>query len=242
MLSGVTGVEPASYPAASTTFPMAASSQGSYVVAAPAAREYQICFKCHTSYAFGTTPPTSPSGGAETDQAAEFNPGNRSYHPIVGAPHLRVAAGTNLLAPWNTTTAATRMYCSDCHGNNETASATVAAGPHGSSAPYLLTFTNTTWSTTAPTLSAPTGFCTNCHNPSTIRSTNRVHGVGEHSNRPCQACHAAVPHGTVRPSLIALTSDPAPYNLGASRLTAFTAAATPNGYSMSNCSTASGCH
>jgi predicted CXXCH cytochrome family protein len=242
ILSGVAGVEPAPYPAASTAFPMPAAPQGGYVLASPAAREYQVCFKCHSSYAFGVAPPTSPSGGPETDTAAEFNPGNRSYHPVVGAPHTRVAAGTNLLAPWNTTTAATRMYCSDCHGNNETASAAVAAGPHGSTAPYMLRFGNATWSATAPTLTSPTGFCVNCHNPATIRNTNRVHGVGDHSSRPCQACHAAVPHGIVRVGLIALTTDPAPYNRGASRVVSFTPGSTPTNYSKSSCTTASGCH
>jgi hypothetical protein len=221
---------------------MASAAQTAYGVASPAAREYQICFKCHSSYAFGSTPPASPSGGSQTDTAAEVNPNNRSYHPVVGPPHLRVPA-TNLLAPWNTTTTATRMYCTDCHGNNEATSTTTAQGAHGSTNPYMLRFTNAAWSTTAPTLGSPsTAFCCNCHSAATIRSTNRVHGVGDHSSRPCQACHAATPHGSFRPALIALASDPPPYNLGASRINTFTQASTPSGYSKSNCSTASGCH
>ncbi len=244
VLVGVTGVEPPSYPAAlplNGTYPMTSAAQTSYTVSNPAVREYQICFKCHSSYAFGSAPPTAPSGGPETDVASEVNPNNRSYHPVVGAPHLRVAA-TNLLAPWNTTTAATRMYCSDCHGNNEATSATAAQGAHGSTNRYMLRFTNATWSTTAPTLTSPTGFCVNCHSASTIRSTNRVHGVGNHQSRPCQACHSATPHGSFRPGLIALSSDPQPYNMGASLLTSYTQASTPSGYSKSNCTTASGCH
>ncbi len=241
VLAGVGGVEPTAYPAVSTSYPMASAPQTGYTVASPAVREYQICFKCHSSYAFGTTRPTAPSGGPETDVASEVNPNNRSYHPVVGAPHLRVAA-SNLVAPWNTTTAATRMYCTDCHGNNETTSATVAQGAHGSTNRYMLRFANATWSTTAPTLSSPTGFCVNCHSAATIRSTNRVHGVGSHQSRPCQACHTATPHGSFRPSLIALTSDPQPYNMGASLITGFTQSSTPSGYSKSNCSTASGCH
>ena len=28
-------------------------------------------------------PPTAPSGGIETDQSMEFNPNNKSYHPVV---------------------------------------------------------------------------------------------------------------------------------------------------------------
>jgi predicted CXXCH cytochrome family protein len=244
VLAGASGVEPASYPAVlplTGPYPMTSPAQTGYTVIAPAAREYQICFKCHSSYAFGSTPPTAPSGGTETDMAAAFNPNNRSYHPVVGAPHLRTAA-TNLLAPWNTTTTATRMYCTDCHGNNETTGASVPQGPHGSTNAYMLRFTTATWSTTSPTLSSGAGFCFNCHNPATARSTNNVHGVGEHSSRPCQACHSASPHGSFRPGLIALSSDPAPYNLGAARLTAYTQASGPRNYQKSNCSTMSGCH
>jgi predicted CXXCH cytochrome family protein len=244
VLAGVQGVEPAAYPPVvplTGSYPLASAGQASYTIATPAAREYQICFRCHSTYAFGSAPPPAPSGGPGTDVAAEVNPNNRSYHPVVGPPHLRAAA-SNLLAPWNTTTAATRMYCTDCHGNNEATSATVAQGAHGSTNAYMLRFANATWTTTSPTLSAPTGFCVNCHNAATIRSTNRVHNVGDHGSRPCQACHAATPHGTFRPALIALTTDPQPYNKGAARITSFTQASTPGGYSESNCSTASGCH
>jgi predicted CXXCH cytochrome family protein len=244
VLAGVAGVEPSAWPGAvpeTGSFPMPAPASGGYMATAASSREYQVCFKCHTGYAFGSTPPSAPSGGIETDVAAEFNPNNRSYHPVVGAPRLRTSA-SNLLAPWNTTTAATRMYCSDCHGSDETTSVTVAAGPHGSNNPYLLRFANATWSPTSPTLSSTTGLCFNCHPASTIRLLNRVHGVGEHRSRACQACHAAVPHGSFRVGLIAQTTDPAPYNQGAARIVRFTAAATPSGYQKSNCSTASGCH
>ncbi len=243
-LAGASGVEPASYPAAlplTGVYPMTSAAQSGYAVSTAAAREYQICFKCHTSYAFGSTPPIAPSGGPGTDVAAAFNPNNRSYHPVVGPPHLRTAA-TNLLAPWNTTTTGTRMYCSDCHGNNETAGASVPQGAHGSTNPYMLRFANAAWSTTSPTLSGGTGFCFNCHSAATIRNTNNVHGESDHASRPCQACHSASPHGSFRPALIALVSDPAPYNKGASRLTAFTQASGPRNYSENNCSTLSGCH
>ena len=117
-----------------------------------------------------------------------------------------------------------------------------AAGPHGSNAPYLLRFANATWSTTAPTLSSPTGLCVNCHNPATIRSTNRVHGVGDHRRGRARRATRQSPHGTVRVGLIALASDPAPYNRGAARIVAFTPGSTPSDYSMSNCTTTSGCH
>jgi len=243
-LVGASGVEPSAYPAVlplTGSYPMTSAAQGGYTVTRAAAREYQVCLKCHSSYAFGATPPAAPSGGPGTDVAAAFNPNNRSYHPVIGAPHLRTPA-TNLLAPWNTTTSATRMYCTDCHGNNETTSATVPQGPHGSSNPYMLRFANATWSTTSPTLTGGTGFCFNCHNPATAQTMNIVHDVDNHASRPCQACHSASPHGSFRPGLIALTADPAPFNKGASRVVSFTQASTPRGYVKSSCTTLSGCH
>ncbi len=58
----------------------------------------QICIKCHSYYAYGTTPPNDPSGIGtatssawsntigttltETDVSNEFNPNNLGYHPI----------------------------------------------------------------------------------------------------------------------------------------------------------------
>ena len=209
----------------------------------PSPREYQVCFKCHTSYAFGATPPTSPSGGTETDAAAEFNPGNRSYHPVVGAPHLRVASATNLLAPWNTHHGGDadvllrlpRQQRSHVRNRGRR-----AARVHNA---YMLRFASATWSTTAPTLAAADRILLQLpQSRPTIRNANRVHGVGAHQSRPCQACHAAVPHGTVRVGLIALTTDPAPYNRGASRVVSFTPGSTPTNYSKSNCATSSGCH
>ena len=153
-----------------------------------AAKEYQICFKCHSWYAFGalgaptTTLPTG-SGGNVTDQAWEFNPNNKSMHPIVLT--LAAAAGTTApktLAAANQLTAAwtaggtKTMFCSDCHGNDST---TQGQGPHGSAAPYILKGTSAGARTYWPTNSAGTLynlgnnnatnahlsglFCMNCH-------------------------------------------------------------------------------
>ncbi|HSL22671.1 MAG TPA: cytochrome c3 family protein [Vicinamibacterales bacterium] len=237
VLAGVPGVEPAVWPAVlprSGSLPMNSASQGGYTLAPSSAQEYLLCFKCHSSYAFGTQPPLSPSGGPGTDVAAEVNPSNASYHPVVGAPHLRVPA-SNMVAPWNTTTSATRMYCTDCHGNDQATSATVPQGPHGSANPFILRFSSAQWSTTGPTLNSSAGFCFNCHDPARIRSTNTVHAKGAHQSTPCQSCHVAVPHGLFRPSLIALTRDPAPYNRGAALVVRWQRASTPNGYSKSYC-------
>jgi hypothetical protein len=242
VLAGASGVEPASWPAAlarSGSYPMTSPAQTGYAVSPSAAREYQVCLKCHSSYAYGTLPPSSPSGGSQSDAGSEFNPNNLSYHPVIGAPRFRVAA-SNLVSPWNTATSTTRMYCSDCHGNNDTTSASVPQGTHGSVNPYMLRFANATWSTTAPTLNQTGGFCYNCHASSTIRTTNNVHGLADHQGYPCQYCHVATPHGSFRPSLIALTKDPVPYNMGAAKLIRWQRASTPTGYSATDCYSA--CH
>jgi predicted CXXCH cytochrome family protein len=243
VLVGVPGVEPAMWPAPLTrsgSLPMTSPSQSGYTVSGAAALEYQICFKCHSSYAFDLSPPASPSGGPQTDAAAEFNPLNASYHPVAGPPRLRVPA-SNMLAPWNTTTSTTRMYCSDCHGTDQTPSASVAEGPHGSANRFILRFSDSTWTTTSPTLNDSSGFCANCHDPTYLRNSNGVHTGLTHQSEPCQSCHAATPHGLFRPGLMALTKDPAPYNRGAALVTRWTQAATPFGYTRSSCYV-SACH
>jgi predicted CXXCH cytochrome family protein len=52
-------------------------------------RQYQICLKCHTGYAWGTgAPPTGQSSGPwgrawkQTDVAVDFDPVNYAYHPL----------------------------------------------------------------------------------------------------------------------------------------------------------------
>jgi predicted CXXCH cytochrome family protein len=103
--------------------------------------EYQICYKCHSSFAWGTNPaPNSPSlGAAMTDQAAEFRLGiGRSFHPIQGvtgrtAGNLRTAPPPPFLN-WQANIGNQTMYCSDCHAQEGYAS----LGPHGSNYPFIL--------------------------------------------------------------------------------------------------------
>jgi predicted CXXCH cytochrome family protein len=244
ILSGVTGVQ-APNPALGTVLPMPTIAQTGYTVTTPVVYEYQICFKCHSSYAYGTTPPPAPSGGNQTDVVSEFNPSNRSYHPVWGAPHLsRGTAQSQLKTPWAGITAATRMYCSDCHGNNVTTAGAVR-GPHGSTGQYLLRYADSTWNTTGPTLSSNNGFCSNCHGNLTNSSYTNVHTLGEHQSVSCQVCHSVVPHGLFRYGMIVLTTDPLPYRSSVARIRTFTAATSPTSYQKSNCTTIAGspgCH
>lgn len=78
--------------------------------------EYEICFKCHSSYA-------SPLPTGMPDIQAELNSTYR--HPILGVGN---DANLNTSALVNSWTPSSYMTCSDCHG-----ATTGPAGVHGSS-------------------------------------------------------------------------------------------------------------
>ncbi len=108
-------------------------------------REYQICLKCHSDYAYDTPPLLGDSGGGTpsgtnqvtqfTNQAMEFQaplsdqgePGgnHRGWHPVLGntgrTVAVRDASSAVFLSPWNdssgTNVGNQTMYCSDCHGS-----------------------------------------------------------------------------------------------------------------------------
>lgn len=84
--------------------------------------EYQVCFKCHSSWT------TQPPG--QSDLAALLNTNNPSFHPVEGPgsdPGIRPESFT---PGWN---AFSRVTCSDCHGSDFG-----ARGPHGSAYPAIL--------------------------------------------------------------------------------------------------------
>jgi hypothetical protein len=113
-------------------------------------REYQICLKCHSTYAYtvppqlgfslGGTPPGTNGVDRYTDQAMEFQvpiadrgePGgnHRSWHPVMDSTGrsaaIRQADANTWLAPWNNSSfiGSQTMYCSDCHGS-QTLGATI---------------------------------------------------------------------------------------------------------------------
>jgi len=138
VLRGTWGVEPSytgnSFHSAATGFTVRRGDPGSDFVPNTSApdtkpyvtREYQVCLKCHSSYAYGTNPPTTGTSIGQngvtqyTDQAKEFhapsshadeplNMGNdggsagyntrnhRSWHPVMRATG-RTAAKRNITA------------------------------------------------------------------------------------------------------------------------------------------------
>lgn len=218
----------------------------------PATTEYQICLKCHSYNGLGSAPAgvstiIGPSGNNITDQAMEYNINNRSVHSIkvglasqTGSVAPRALVATQMNATWNSVGTQT-MYCSDCHGNDQTVSATVPDGPHGSARKFMLKGTSVkptaqywplnaggvnlwtlrdirnnlnSWSTNL--------FCVGCHS---MYSGGTWYNVAhkEHENRnvtiggkpyaglPCVSCHTAVPHGSKRGRLITYVTDVSPY-------------------------------
>jgi predicted CXXCH cytochrome family protein len=195
----------------------------------PTTYQYQLCFKCHSSWAYGGSPPLSPSGGfPETDQAKEFNTLNSAYHPVedVGKNPFTLAGGgsyaSSLIGGFTPTS---RMVCSDCHASE---TPTDAAGPHGSTNPFIL---RGAWDRTTGQSGTQDHVCFTCHAFSTYGEGangptgfsddggENLHGlmVGAQNKAfndaaiGCMDCHVAIPHGYFRDHLIGYTGDGAPY-------------------------------
>ncbi|WP_457644025.1 cytochrome c3 family protein [Persephonella sp.] len=184
VLSGVYGVEP--------VWSVSWKQPSEFKTMAEAQKEYQICLKCHSGWALGNSPNadcttqwiSDQSGEILTDQACEFNPNNKSAHPVVvplnqmvGSYDPKALDPTQLKPPWNQSPGSQTMYCSDCHGNDDEISN--PKGPHGSHAMYLLKGPNKNWpadqngrlykvgdifGTSSDGGTIDGLFCVNCHN------------------------------------------------------------------------------
>lgn len=264
VLKNVWGVEP--------TWPACWTQPTTFTVRKPptytggSLYEYQICFKCHSYFGLGTATNgipspswTGPSGTTITDQAWEFNPNNKSAHPVVvglssqtGSSTPKPLVAAQMTAPWATNLGTQTMYCSDCHGADD--ESTSAKGPHGSIRKYMLKGTGQYWPTNSDgttlwklstTDAANTAlFCKNCHPIYSSSSwKNDVHGESRHSGYACVECHVAVPHGSKNSRLIAFSTDPAPYDYNNSyaKITSYTKRA-PTSYSNSDCAAACSSH
>ena len=84
----------------------------------PLAYEYELCFKCHSSYTQLLS--YTKESQRKTDKAAEFDPANESYHPVRAPGKNTTTAMENSLAGgtlWPLTTAST-IRCLQCHANS----------------------------------------------------------------------------------------------------------------------------
>lgn len=125
-------------------------------------KEYQLCFKCHSYFAFGNNPPVG-----STDIAREFNKANASYHPLedtVRTNSYTSSSPTNgnietMEYPWNNGRH-DLMVCSDCHSSDNPAD---PLGPHGSNQAYILT---------GSASALDKAFCTKCHKATVYNAMN----------------------------------------------------------------------
>jgi predicted CXXCH cytochrome family protein len=176
--------------------------------------EYEICFKCHSSWT--TLPATTPSGGPTKDKALQFNPNNTSFHPVeVAGKNLNINANA-FVNSWNATKL---MYCTDCH----TSDTTTLRGPHGSLYNYILKLDYR--ASSSQRTMGTTELCFDCHRYDTYGnngSSNTVKGYSrfnpprvsqghtfhvQQQRRPCYACHES--HGsTTLPALMATGRSP----------------------------------
>lgn len=120
-LAGTWGVEPI-WPTPNTSMTnndVTWAIPTSYTKISNPTDEYQVCLKCHSNYV------SLPAG--KRNIAAEINPHYASYHGIVigGTTNVNVNT-TTALQPWATNK---RVWCSDCHGSENSSS---PRGPHGS--------------------------------------------------------------------------------------------------------------
>ncbi len=158
--------------------------------------EYEICFKCHSS--FTTQPP------GQVDLARYLNTNNPSFHPVEGVGKDPLIPAGAFVSGWN---AGKMTYCGDCHGSDNAG----VKGPHGSIYPKLL-------KANYPESSQPRRMdrqelCFRCHNfevygnplsPSSVLGNSRWNPPGEISghafhvgtkNVPCYSCHDS--HGSL---------------------------------------------
>ena len=198
-----------------TNFQAITTNLYTLIPASPGATyEYQICFKCHSSYGWvaGVAPNGVSANGSvatpiETDLALEFSPKNKSGHPIVVgldsySNSIAVGGKRGLLAaamkaPWNVNLGTQTMMCADCHSTD--AALPAAQGPHGSAAQFMLRGTNANNWPNVTLANYNNSWCANCHN----KSTHAGHSEGDHSSSQCYVCHIVVPHGGKMSRLIA---------------------------------------
>lgn len=164
------------------------------------ALEYELCFKCHSSWT------KQPPG--QQDMAVLFNVNNASFHPVEaqgknpGIDPVSFAGGRGAMG---------MIFCGDCHGSDDSGS----NGPHGSRFPGMLKKNYTTRSFGGAMTRDE--LCFACHNFDTyagqsgmFQQASRFNpalspkGHVFHSgqrNVPCYACHDS--HGSPRfPALI----------------------------------------
>ena len=187
----------------------------------PAAKEYQLCFKCHadstnkpTTSTYGRTSIRYPLGPMPTGYPALPPRPSDQYnlrlkftsvigHNVMGnsvvtttvsslLPYMLNIAGTNNTSRPLTTTSL--LFCTDCHNSDQTwaSGGTGPNGPHGSIYPHLLQLNLSQDAVGGGTGGGNANLCGKCHNLTTVQGES-PHGF--HTGIACTTCHD--PHGVI---------------------------------------------
>ena len=187
----------------------------------PAAKEYQMCFKCHadstnkpTTSTYGRTSIRYPLGPMPTGYPAQPPRPSDQYnlrlkftstigHNVMGnsvvtttvnslLPYMLTIGGTNNINRPLTQTSL--LYCTDCHNSDQAWSSggTGPNGPHGSIYPHLLQLNLGQDSVGGGAGANSVALCGKCHNLTTV-SGESPHIA--HSSVACTTCHD--PHGVI---------------------------------------------
>jgi predicted CXXCH cytochrome family protein len=142
--------------------------------------EYELCYKCHSSYTVLRT--YAKPSYQMTDVAAEFNPANPSFHPIEGVGTNTTLTMTNSLtgtSPYKLWTFQTGdvVRCVNCHGDYRLAN---PAAPPAANA--LL----------APHTSANRGMLMNNYRDRLLKPSGEPYQASDFAL--CYQCHAEAPY------------------------------------------------
>ncbi len=216
---GATGVDP--------IWPATGGAPTGFNFLSQAVNEYQVCFKCHSSYT--NLPTYAPTGLAKLtstsqlsesrDLASEFNPatGNAtaSFHPVAAAGRNTTVLANTFVAPWTPTS---RVYCSDCHTN------AAATGPHGSPNLHILAGTAayiTADNNNTNAIHNTGELCFKCHQYATYvdGANDRNYGLHQtHEFAACYDCHDS--HGSANQRLVNFNTAHVTFTGGRNSLTA----------------------
>lgn len=193
-------------------------------------QEYQVCYKCHSSF---TTLPTYLPGGwngdaivadglkklttggtngqiaDSRDMAQEYNPANQAYHPVMAVGKNAGINVNTFQTGWNSNS---RMYCSSCHNNPLSGTPGQGRGPHGSQNLHLLDQATPGGAAVNyktyhnNTLASSADVCGKCHKAASYWTNSTNSRFPEHDkhiadvNAECYLCHDS--HGSEQFHLI----------------------------------------
>lgn len=113
--------------------------------------EYEVCFKCHSAYSWGSQGPPMMLFGAQRDPSVDFNTNNASFHPVEAQGRNPGISQAAFVPGWG---ALAQVYCSDCHRSRPD-----GKGPHGSANRHILEYPYTA----GPGPVASNEICFKCH-------------------------------------------------------------------------------